>query len=300
MIVRIALFVMMILGLGGFATVGWLSLRPAPVVTQPLANMAPVPPPVATMIILTAAKQVQGGTLLRPDDLASAIRPVPAIPLGAIADNPANRRQVFGAMARRTLADGEIILGTDFLKPGEHGFLAAILRPGMLAETIGVDPVSGIGGLVWPGDRVDAILTQVFDDKDFSQNRRIAAEVVLSNIRIVAIDQHLVEGTAPGSAEPQSRTATLELSPTQATRLSVAVKLGQISLALRAASAEPTAVITAPGSRQPARATATLPLLPHDGTTWAGDVSSALSYGQKGQGHLHVFDGNSDGKDFQF
>ena len=48
----------------------------------------------------------------------------------------------------------------DVLRPRDRGFLAAVLAPGTRAVSIAVDPVSGVGGLIWPGDRVDVILTQ--------------------------------------------------------------------------------------------------------------------------------------------
>ena len=46
------------------------------------------------------------------------------------------------------------------MRPGDHGFLAAVLAAGMRAVTVGVDATTGAAGLIWPGDRVDLILTQ--------------------------------------------------------------------------------------------------------------------------------------------
>ena len=67
---------------------------------------------------------------------------------------------VAGAMVRRSLAPNEPILAGDVLNPGDRGFLAAVLGTGMRAVTVGVDPVSGTAGLIWPGDHVDVVLTQ--------------------------------------------------------------------------------------------------------------------------------------------
>ena len=75
-------------------------------------------------------------------------------------DTPAARTELFGAMVRRNLATGDVVLSADALNPGDRGFLAAVLGPGMRAVTVGVDAVSGLAGLIWPGDRVDLILTQ--------------------------------------------------------------------------------------------------------------------------------------------
>ena len=63
-------------------------------------------------------------------------------------------------MVRQTLLQHQVILPADIMRPGDHGFLAAVLTPGRRATSIGVDAVSGTAGLIWPGDHVDVILTQ--------------------------------------------------------------------------------------------------------------------------------------------
>ena len=165
----------------------------------------------------------------------------------------------------------------------------------MLAETIGVDAISSVGGLLWPGDHVDAILTQVLEDKSLPNGKRLSADTVLKDVRLVAIDQQLVQGAAPGSAAQIPRTATIEIEPADAPRLAVAIKLGQISLAVRGAPSSSTSTSPQAPTADPHRPDAS-------GTVWAGDVSPALGFGQNGhaQSHLHVYEGNADGKDFQF
>ena len=64
----------------------------------------------------------------------------------------------------------------------------------MRAVSVGVDPVSGTAGLIWPGDRVDLVLTQSIEDKDQPSDRRVSGETVLTNLRVIAVDQQLVQG----------------------------------------------------------------------------------------------------------
>jgi pilus assembly protein CpaB len=177
------------------------------------------------------------------------------------------------------------------MRPGDHGFLAAVLGPDTRAVTVGVDMVSGTAGLIWPGDRVDLILTQTIDRPTVSSGHRFAAETVLSNVRVIAIDQQLVQGASPDTAEAKpARTVTLEVAATEAERVAVAERLGRLSLVVR--SADQTA---APRPGLPGEAAA----VPN--TTWAGDVSPALNHTDQGAPNtVRVFQGASEGKEFHF
>ena len=288
MLLRIALFALMAVGLAGFGAVAWIGAHPP----APQSVTAAAPPPEAKLKVLVAAHDVRAGNLLKPDDLTSSELPALKVPTGAVPDSQQNRMQFAGAMIRRSLQQGDPILPQDVLRPGDHGFLAAVLAPNMRAITIGVDIVSGSAGLIWPGDRVDLILTQAMDSPGLPSGRRLAAETVLSNIRVIAVDQHLVEGATPENGEPKgARTITLEVTTAQAERVSVAERLGHLSLVVRSADQTATAG-TAPA----------LPL-PKKEVTWAGDVSPALTLNNptRTSGNtVRVFQGASEGKEFHF
>jgi pilus assembly protein CpaB len=121
------------------------------------------------------------------------------------------------------------------MRPGDHGFLAAVLTPGKRATSVGVDSVSGTAGLIWPGDHVDLILTQQIDDPNVPIGCRFAGETVLKDVRVIAIDQQLVQGGTSSTADTsqQSRTVTLEVSPEDAEKVAVATRLGKLALAVR-------------------------------------------------------------------
>ena len=84
-----------------------------------------------------------------------------------------------GALLRHYLNSGAILTAGDVLHPRERGFLAAVLAPGARAISVGVDAVTGNGGLIWPGDRVDMILTQQLDEKDAPIAKRFVGETEL-------------------------------------------------------------------------------------------------------------------------
>ena len=235
--------------------------------------------------VLVAGRDLQAGALLKPDDIGTQSMPVAKVPDGASLDTPVARRALTGSMVRRRLGTGEMLMPADLLRPGDHGFLAAVLASGMRAVTIGVDAISGTAGLIWPGDHIDVLLTHQLDDPSRPIGRRVAAETVLSNVRVIAIDQQLVEGAAPGSDNSKpATTVTLEVTSEEAERVSVATRLGRLSLVVRSAKAG-NAAANAPA-----------------GITWASDVSPALDAVNPTPppSVVHVFGGIGDGKEYHF
>lgn len=285
MVLRVLLFGFLLLGLAGLGGLAYMSMRQAP------PERAAAPPPVPRVVILAAARPLRAGGLLKPEDLAPLQLEVGTEPAGSRPDTRAVRAELFGAMVRRSLLPGEPILADDVLRPGDHGFLAAVLGPDMRAVTIGVDVVSGIAGLIWPGDRVDILLTQTLDAGGIPA-RRVAGETVLQDIRVIAIDQSIVQGATGEAAEAgrNVRTVTIEVTPRQAERVAVATRLGRLSLVVRSASRTP------PGAE---------PLGPDSepAVTWGGDVSPALR-GPTPNGAqpttLRVYQGASKQEEYRF
>jgi pilus assembly protein CpaB len=218
----------MSMGLIGFGTVAWITTRPMGLGGAP-----------ATRVILVAALPIQGGSLLTSDDLQPKEVPIDTVVKEYNFDSLDTRRGLMGAMVKRNLAAGEAIRSDDLMRPSDHGFMAAVLSPGMRAVTINVDAASGSSGLIWPGDRVDLILTQVNNDPAAAIGRRISAHTVLTNVRVVAVDAQLISApnrNAAASLDAQNRTVTLEVDEEQAQRVSVGMRLGRLSMSVRASS----------------------------------------------------------------
>lgn len=282
MIIRLVLFVLMATGVAGFGGVVWIASRPAAI-----AHTA-APPPVQKVAVLVAARNLQAGSLLKPEDIKAESIPRTELTADMKRDGQDNRSALVGAMIRRSLVQGEKLSDADVMTTRDHGFLAAVVRPGMRAISIGVDAVSGTAGLIWPGDRVDVILLQSIADPDLPVGRRVAAETVLSNVRVVAIDKQLVQGAVPGAASdtPVARTVTLEVSAEQAERVAVASRIGHLSLTVRAADASSGPLVVA--ARQ--------------APVFASDVSHAL-VGQVKRAKVNsirVFAGAGKSEEFKF
>ncbi len=194
-----------------------------------------VAPPVLVKVLM-AADALPVATLLKDRDLVMREMAQETVPEGAFIDSDESRAELRGAMLRRYLDANTPILRSDILQLRDRGFLAAVLRPGTRAISVGVDAVTGAAGLIWPGDQVDLILTQEMGDGGGGQGRRVAGETILTDVRVIAVDQKIAEGRSDAEEERKAaRTVTLEVSPEQAERVAVATRLGSISLVVRAA-----------------------------------------------------------------
>lgn len=142
---------------------------------------------------------------------------------------PDGMSKLKGSIARASIVTGEPIISTKLVMGEGAGFLSAILPAGMRAVAIEISPENGAGGFILPNDRVDLILTQRVNQPGAGASS--ASETILRNIRVLAIDQRIQEQN--GQKVAVGRTATLELSPTQAEALAVSRQMGSISLALR-------------------------------------------------------------------
>jgi pilus assembly protein CpaB len=194
------------------------------------APAAVAPAPVATVDVLVAAQDLAVGRTLTAADLRWQAWPAAAATAGFIKrkDAPNALEEAAGALVRSAHLAGEPIRGEKLIK-GDGGFMSAILPSGMRAVAIAIDNrgSTSAGGFILPNDRVDVIHTH----SDGSGGNGAVSEIVLSNIRVLAIGQTVQEKN--GDKVVTGETATLELTPAQAESIVLAQRLGQLSLALR-------------------------------------------------------------------
>src|SRR6185312_4896499 len=147
-------------------------------------------------------------------------------------DQPDALEKLSGQIARVPFVAGEPIREAKLINAKGSGFMAAILPSGMRAVSTQISPETGAGGFILPNDRVDVILTK--RDKDAGKsagNENLISETVLSDVRVLAIDQTIDEKN--GQKVVVGKTATLELTGSQAETLTLAQRSGTVSLALR-------------------------------------------------------------------
>ena len=194
--------------------------------TEPVAQLP-------TVEILVAKSDISLGQTVKPEDLHWQIWPASAI--GGNLINRAGRaeaiKEIAGSIARIPFYAGEPIREQKLVKANGSGFMAAILPTGMRAISTEISPETGAGGFILPNDRVDVILSKREKNPDGKGPDVVQSEIILSNIRVLAIDQAPKEKEGMNSLV--GRTVTLELKPEQAETMARARQSGTLSLALR-------------------------------------------------------------------
>src|SRR4051794_24683062 len=192
---------------------------------QPVAQLP-------TVDVLVAKSDIGLGQSVKPEDLQWQTWPAATASNNFIrrSERPEATKEVAGSIARAPFIAGEPIRELKLVKANGSGFMAAVLPTGMRAISTEISPETGAGGFILPNDRVDVILSKREKNPDRSGSPDIiASEIILSNVRVLAIDQ------APKEKDGQNavvgKTVTLELKPEQAETLARARQTGTLALA---------------------------------------------------------------------
>lgn len=181
--------------------------------------------------VVVAAVGLKFGDTLSADKLREVAWPAGSVPAGAfkttkelLTGDPKQALQAIGA--------NEPVLATKITGPGQRATLSAVLGEGMKAVSIRVNDVLGVAGFVFPGDRVDVLLTRTLRNPDGVDQSFV--DVLLQSVKVLAIDQ-----VADESKESPTvvKAVTVEVSTKDAQKLTLAAGAGQLSLALRQAAA---------------------------------------------------------------
>jgi pilus assembly protein CpaB len=221
------LLAVLVAGATAFLARAWLEAERAAIVAQAV-NQRPVTQAKPAIQVLVARNAVRTGQIIKPEDLRWQPWPQGALPPSYIVEGKRPIADFVGAVARSSFHVGEPIVEIEIVMPGSRGFLAAVLRSGMRAVSVPATATSAVSGFIYAGDRVDVLLTHVLTGPN---GQHSATETILRNARVIAMDQKL--DFAPGDKPDIAKTATLELTPKQTEIVTLAVKMGELSLVLR-------------------------------------------------------------------
>lgn len=211
---------------------------PTPLVVDADGVPAPAPVMIDTVDVLVAREDLPAGTFLTEDALEWQPWPEETVAdIYMIRDtDETGIAALTGAVVRTGLKEGQPLLDSVLVHPGERGFLAAVLEPGHRAVSVPVDATTGISGFVFPGDRVDLLMAmrlKLYDEEGETKGgTRYATVTLISGVRVLAIDQTVenIEGEAR-----VAKTATLEVTPKQAETVALGLDMGsRLSLSLHA------------------------------------------------------------------
>jgi len=206
----------------------------------PKVNARPAPQ-IAMSEVLVASENLQPGQALMPSQVRWQKWPTSSVDAGfithgAVADEAA---AVKGTVVRTPMVAGEPITSAKIVHADAAGFMAAMLSPGMRAVSIPITTESGAGGFVLPNDRIDLILTTKTND----QPPLVHVADVLKDVRVLAVDQTYKQDK--DQKVVLAKTATLELTPSQAMKVARVQAQGTLSLSLRPLSDSNSAVASA-------------------------------------------------------
>ena len=205
--------------------------------SAPQAAAAAAPAPVATgPKVLVATRALPPGTLITADSVRYQPWPKELVQAAYFneGDEGASIDSLVGTVVRNAITAGQPLTQGSLVKPGDRGFLAAALGSGMRAVTVPVSALTGVAGFVFPGDRVDLVLTQNVNATNGPPLK--VSETIVRNLRVLATDQRATPtlDEKGNTVVTEYKLVTIEATPRIAEKITVAQSIGTISLSLRA------------------------------------------------------------------
>jgi pilus assembly protein CpaB len=184
--------------------------------------------------VLVAIRPMPVGTIVGPESFRFQRWPNELVGKNYFLKGESDLAALNGTVVRYALTAGAPLTQGSLVKPGDRGFLAAALGPGMRAVTVAVSAQSGVAGFVFPGDRVDLVLTQEVAGGGDGPPLK-AAETIIRNVRVLATDQRTDKHVDDDgkTVVAQFSNVTMEATPRIAEKIAVAQAIGQLSLSLR-------------------------------------------------------------------
>lgn len=220
------LLAVIVAGTTAFLARAWLQGERAAILAQ--AGNHHEAPAAPSVKVLVAKAAIHTGQIIKPDDLRWQPWPGGELPAPYAVEGKRPLADFVGAVARAQFGAGEPVTETKLVLANTRGFMSAVLQPGMRAVSVPVTATSAVSGFIYAGDRIDLLLTHMLNSP---LGQRNATETILRNARVIAMDQKVE--FSPGDKPDVAKTATLELTPKQSEIVTLALKMGDLSLVLR-------------------------------------------------------------------
>ena len=185
--------------------------------------------------VLVAKKPLPVGTIIDPTMIGFELWPKDSVQPSFFQEGTpgADASKLLGTVVRYPITAGQPLTRGALVGPEDRGFLAAALGPGMRAVTVPVNASTGLAGFVFPGDRVDLVLTQDVKGSGEGEPLRVS-ETIVRNVRVLATDQRFTDKDEDGKTVIKSASnVTLEATPRIAEKIAVSQSMGTLSLSLR-------------------------------------------------------------------
>jgi pilus assembly protein CpaB len=221
-------------GLTAFYARGWIAAERAAI----LASIPEKGPETLATFVLVAKEDLPAGTFVKPTAMTWQAWPEDGVTEDYMVQGKREMAELEGAVVRHLITAGQPITESRVVHPGDRGFLAAVLNPGMRGVSVPVNATSGIAGFVFPGDWVDLLLTirmNVKEEDTGNNETRYFSETLLTDVRVLAVDQNIENEKGEVNV---AKTATLEVTPKQAEMIAIGLEMGSLSLSLHSLARE--------------------------------------------------------------
>lgn len=199
----------------------------------PQATAANMQPALDGPQVLVATRALPVGTIIEPGAFRFQPWPKELVEQAYFLKDEVDPATLAGTVVRNAITAGQPITQGSLVKPGDRGFLAAALGPGMRAVTVPVSAQTAVAGFIFPGDRVDVVLTQQVAGGGEGEPLKVS-ETILRNLRVLATDQRTDAVGEDGKQQVVTYSnVTLEVTPKMAEKVTVAQTIGSLSLSLR-------------------------------------------------------------------
>ena len=158
--------------------------------SSPQAGASSMPVEADQPHVLVATKALPVGTILDAESFRFQPWPKDLIEQAYYIKGQADPQKLAGSVVRTAISAGQPMTLGSVIKPGDRGFLAAALGPGMRAVTVPVSAQNSVAGFVFPGDRIDLVLTQSVSGGGDGDPLKVS-ETILRNLRVLATDQRM-------------------------------------------------------------------------------------------------------------
>jgi pilus assembly protein CpaB len=207
--------------------------------SAPRVNAANMPVEADQPHVLVAVKALPVGTILDAESFRFQPWPKDLVEQAYYLKGQTDPAKLAGSVVRTAITVGQPLTQGALVKPGDRGFLAAALAPGMRAVTVPVSAQTSVAGFVFPGDRIDLVLTQSVPGGGDGEPLKVS-ETILRNLRVLATDQRMDAMGPDGKPVVQTYSnVTIEVTPKIAEKIAVAQTIGSLSMSLRSMADTP-------------------------------------------------------------
>lgn len=233
-------FIILIVVLVVAAAAGYFTLQMTAESQAPQQALAMQEPQVKAVNVLVARDMIPVGTVITEEMLDQQPWPKHLLLDGFVVSGTPDSN-VVGMVARSDFQAQEPLNNNKLASATDANFIAASLPAGMRALTVAVDAISGVAGYVFPGDRIDVVIThnipmEIEGIRRMSAARVGFSETLLSDVAVVAVDSRKLPPRTDDKRQPDLKVPTnitLAVSPEDAQKVRLAEKNGSLSLVLR-------------------------------------------------------------------